>query len=165
MASDDSQLHDIRSAASFHELKNWCTNSLGLFVTLLQEMYQDFRHRKPFWRIGPSTIEEGKHSMRSGYFHQTFYQVVADPVGKMIVAVPAYKSFRVKVVHIGFIVHNRSVNPTHKLGFCYARHVPCLLPIKRTEVGDEFCFRRMHKPFKVIVPRPHYKTDALSFEI
>ena len=196
----------VQNCTSFHELRNWCTNSLGLFLTLLQEMYQDVRHRKPFWRIGISTIKEEKRSLRSGCVHpnsapttgvfcqlpgrhtiyfgsfgnittqinkknkpltemQTFYQVGADPVDKMIVAVPANKAFLARVVHIGFIVHHRSVNPTHKLGFCYARHVPCLLPIKRTEVGDEFCFRRMHKPFNVIARRPNYQSDALSLEI
>ena len=75
---------------------------------------------------------------------QGWYQVQVHPEDDNLVDVPTTESTNCGVVHHGFIVNHRSINPTHDLviekleGKCIA----CLVPHDGhiTAVGEEFCF-------------------------
>jgi len=64
-----------------------------------------------------------------------FYQVT---VGGNFVDVPTDASFAAKVVHIGFIVNHRVLNPTHCLKI--KRGQALLKPLRPAQAGEEFCF-------------------------
>ena len=71
---------------------------------------------------------------------QGCYQVQVDNKDPNPVDVPTTESTECGVVHHGFIVNHRENNPTHSLTIEKRKRIACLVPIRVTKVGEEFCF-------------------------
>ena len=72
-----------------------------------------------------------------------FYQI---QVGDDLVDVPTAESLKAKVLHIGFVVNHNSKNPTHTSVFDTKLGIALLEPLRKTSIGEEFCFDyRYHK--------------------
>ena len=75
---------------------------------------------------------------------QGWYQVLVHPEDNNLVDVPTTESTNCGVLHHGFIVNHRRVDPTHDLEIeqIEGKYIACLVPHAGhiTKVGEEFCF-------------------------